>query len=215
MKFAPITYFNRNILPYIIAYTAKWTARIILWTCKKEVHGIDTFVKTAKTNPCILMLWHNNMIIAPEILYWNAPSLIYSAFISNSRDGKPLALLAESYRQGRAQRVPHNQRHAALHTMIQRLRDHKEVAIITPDGPRGPKHVLKPGVALAAKASGAHVVPFTWTASSHWELPTWDAMKVPKPFSHVIVHLGEPFLIDQHDSEETAIAKLKSSLNRP
>lgn len=206
MKMSPWTYFRRTYLPYIFAYTAKWCARIIFWTCRKEIQGLDNLLQTAKDHPCILMLWHNNLIIAPEVLYNYANTFVYSAFISNSRDGEPLAILAQSYRQGRALRVPHNQRHTALHAMISRLKEQKEIMVITPDGPRGPKHVVKPGVALAAKASGAHIVPFMWSASSLWRLNTWDAMKIPKPFSKITVNFGTPRLLEEHLSEQEAVS---------
>ena len=52
-------------------------AEIIFWTCKKEVHGLDAFVKTAKEHPCILMLWHNNLIIVPEIVHTFANQFIF------------------------------------------------------------------------------------------------------------------------------------------
>lgn len=212
MSLSPMRYFRKNILPYIIAYTAKWCMRVIFWTCKKEVHGLDAFVKTAKEHPCILMLWHNNLIIVPEIVHTFANQYIFTAFISNSRDGEPLAILTNSYRIGRVLRVPHNQRHAALHAMISRLRDHKEIIVVTPDGPRGPKYVVKPGIVMAAKATGAHVVPFEWIASKHWELGTWDAMKIPKPFSKIVVTFGEAIVLGDEVKEEEALEVLQKAL---
>lgn len=212
MKFAPWSYFKRNIFPYILAYSVKWTLKIILWTCKKEIRGLDTFIKTGKAHPCILMLWHNNLVIAPEILNSFAPNFLYAAFISNSRDGEPLAILTESYILGRAQRVPHNNRHAALHAMINTLREQNEIAVITPDGPRGPKYVLKPGVVMAAKAADAYVVPFRWTASKLWELNTWDGMKIPKPFSQITVTFDPAIHLPQEQSQEVSIDLLSNAL---
>lgn len=182
--------FRKKWLPYLIAYPAKWAMSFLYLSCSKSIRGMETFVKTATHNPCILMLWHNRLAMAPEILSRNAPGFIYAAFISNSRDGEPLALVVESYAVGRVLRVPHNLRHAALNTMIHHLKEKREVIVITPDGPRGPKYEMKPGIVLAAQESGAYIVPFSWKASKYWQLKTWDGMLIPKPFSHLEITLG-------------------------
>jgi hypothetical protein len=214
MTQTPWSYFRKNILSHIIAYGVKWTTAILLWTCKKEVHGLEAFVAAANEKSCILMLWHNNLLITANILSLYTPNFIYSAFISNSRDAEPLAIIVKSFAVGRVHRVPHNQRHAALHSMISRLREHKQVAVITPDGPRGPKYVLKPGVVLAAKATGANIVPFSWKASSFWELGTWDRMKIPKPFSKIVVTFGPVMTLDREQPEAESKEKLTAALNR-
>lgn len=138
------------------------------------------------------MLWHSKLILISEILNSNAAQFIYTAFISKSRDGDPLACLAESYPSGRAMRVPHNARHHALSQMIHSIKEKGEIIIITPDGPRGPKHIVKPGVILAARETEAYIFPFSWKAQRYWQLKTWDQMKIPKPFTKIDVSFGNP-----------------------
>lgn len=205
--------FRKHYLPYFIAYPAKWLMRLIYWSCSKSITGLDQFLLTASKNPCILMLWHNRLTMTAEILYKNAPHFIYAAFISNSRDGEPLAILAESYTFGRVLRVPHNLRHGALNTMIKHLKEKQEVVLITPDGPRGPRYEIKPGIVMAAQESGAYIVPFSWEASKCWRLKTWDGMIIPKPFSKITITLGAPIKIDKEMPQEEAIAILKASLH--
>lgn len=205
--------FRKKWLSYLIAYPAKWVLSLLYFSCSKSIKGVETFVETATHNPCILMLWHNRLTMTAEILYRNIPDFIYSAFISNSRDGEPLALLAESYPIGRTLRVPHNQRHEALRTMIHHLKSKKEVILITPDGPRGPKYEIKPGIVMAAQETGAYIIPFSWEASHFWQLKTWDGMQIPKPFSHLEITLGEPIQIGKDIPQEQAICLLKQSLN--
>lgn len=186
---------KRYWLPYIFAYSAKIAIRLLVKSCKVKIQGLNTFIKTAEKKPCMLMLWHNRLIIIPEILNSNASQFIYTAFISKSRDGDPLAFLAESYTNGRALRVPHNTRHLALSQMIESLKEKNEIIIITPDGPRGPRFVVKPGIVLAAKETGASIFPLSWNAKRYWQLNTWDHMKIPKPFTTIHVVFGEPILI--------------------
>lgn len=185
-------HFKRHYLAYPAAYIAKGMMRLILSTCRIEIRGLDRFIQAASTERCILMLWHNRLAILPEILHRHASQFIYRAFISNSCDGEPLAIMTRSYSSGRILRVAHHARHQALHQMIAILKRDKEVAVLTPDGPRGPIYEVKPGVIAAAKAASAKIIPFSWSATSFWQLKTWDQFRLPKPFSLIVVTLGEP-----------------------
>lgn len=193
---------KRRYFPPLIAFSAKIGMRIILRTCRIEIEGLDHFVDTASKYPCILMLWHNRLTIVSEILNKFASQFIYTAFISKSRDGEPLALLATSYKAGRVLRVPHNARHRALNQMIQHLKLQKEIILITPDGPRGPRYVIKPGVIMAAREASAKIVPFSWDADRKWVLNTWDKMLIPKPFAKIKVFFGDSIALLKDDKKE-------------
>ena len=106
--------FKRKIFAYFIAYIGKFLLRVILFTCRIEIQGLDLFKKTISSEKSILMLWHNRLTIISEILSKIDSHTIFSAFISKSRDGDPLAALANSYKNGRAIRVPHDRKHQAL-----------------------------------------------------------------------------------------------------
>lgn len=190
---------KRRWLPYVIAYAAKAGLHLLMRTCRVEIQGLDTFILTANKFPCILMLWHNRMVALPDVLYKNASQFNYSAFISKSRDGDPLALIVESYNIGHALRVPHNARHMALGKMISQLKKSQEIMLFTPDGPRGPRYVVKPGIVLAARESAAKIVPFSWEADRVWKLKTWDGMMIPKPFAKIKVAFGQPISVGKND----------------
>jgi lysophospholipid acyltransferase (LPLAT)-like uncharacterized protein len=205
---------KRGLLSYSYAYVGKYLLRVLFWTCRTKIEGIERFVKHASEEKCILMLWHNRLSMVAEILNKHAPQFIYTAFISKSRDGEPLAILASSYKSGKTIRVPHNARHRALKQVIVSLKTHQEVIVITPDGPRGPRYQVKPGIALAAKETQATIVPFSWKADRYWELKTWDGLRFPKPFANIQVVLGEPIKANGEASFdlEALQSKLQSSL---
>jgi lysophospholipid acyltransferase (LPLAT)-like uncharacterized protein len=72
---------------------------------------------------------------------------------------------------------------------------------ITPDGPRGPARVCKPGVVRLAARSGLPVVPVGAYPSNGWRLRSWDRFIVPRPFTKVHVEFGPP--IDVPPDAET------------
>ncbi len=186
---------------YILARIVKYTIKTILLTCRFRVEGMDTFAETAAKGRCILMLWHNRLILVAEVMTRFAPQFKYAALISNSRDAEILASHTNSYSVGRALRVPHDARAQVLRTMVKQLKEGNEVMIITPDGPRGPRYKIKPGVAFAAKMASANIIPFSWDASSVWTFNTWDKLMLPKPFSTITVTLGSPLTVQ--DETET------------
>lgn len=182
------------LLPFLITRIGQNLMRMLLWTCKWEIEGLDQFKQIAKNEKCILILWHNRLAMVPFILYKYAPQFIYAAFVSNSRDGELISSVVHSYKAGRTIRVPHNNRHQALKEMIKRINEQKEIVIITPDGPRGPCYEVKPGAPLAALETSAYVVPLTWSADRLLELKTWDKLRIPKPFSTIKVTFKEPII---------------------
>jgi lysophospholipid acyltransferase (LPLAT)-like uncharacterized protein len=183
---------KKKVLPYCYAYLGKYAVKLLLWSCKIHIEGLERFVQHASEEKCILMLWHNRLALAAEILHRYAPQFIYAAVISNSHDADPLFILAYSYKSGKAIRVPHNARHQALKQIINNLKKKREVIVITPDGPRGPCYKVKPGIAFAAKETEATIIPLTWTATRFWQFRTWDKFMLPKPFSSIRVTLGHP-----------------------
>ena len=87
---------------------------------------------------------------------------------------------------------------------------------ITPDGPRGPRYVLAPGLILLAQKTQAGILPVRVEYSSFWRLKSWDQFQIPKPFSKVII-IFEPLQtietgLDEAGFEE-ARARVESILN--
>ena len=65
--------------------------------------------------------------------------------------------------------------------------------VITPDGPRGPRRVMSRGIIFLASKSGARIVPSALVCSNAWEVQgSWTSLTIPKPFSRVVIVVGEP-----------------------
>jgi hypothetical protein len=69
---------------------------------------------------------------------------------------------------------------------LRRLMDYLENnngpdVVITPDGPRGPVHVLQPGVIKLAQITGYPVLPITIIYSRSMILKTWNKFEIPFP----------------------------------
>lgn len=202
-----------KVFAFILSTVGKATASLMLKTCQWEVQGLELFLETASKDKCILMLWHNRLAITSFILHRYTNQFTFAALVSNSRDGELISSLVESYKIGRTIKVPHNSRHEALRKLIRHLQEKEDIVIITPDGPRGPRYKMKPGIALAAVSTGANVISLNWQADRFWQLNSWDQLRFPKPFSKIRVFFGEPISFkDSGQSVEEARMILQSLL---
>ena len=203
----------KKLAPFLIATVGKCLMRLLLATCRFEIEGLDRFKAVAKDRPLALLLWHQDLALAPFFLARFAKEFTYTAFVSNSRDGQLIGRLVRSYTIGKTLLVPHHARHEALKQLIRILEKGETIPIVTPDGPKGPPLRLKPGIALAALKTNASFIPWSWRASSCWRLSTWDRLKIPKPFSTIHVDFGAPLQIDPSLRLEEAQQQLQEHLN--
>lgn len=79
----------------------------------------------------------------------------------------------------------------ALREGMRLLREGQSFAF-TPDGPKGPRHKVQGGVVYMASNAPGVILPIGVAASRGWLLPTWDKHLIPKPFSHVHLHMAKP-----------------------
>jgi len=91
------------------------------------------------------------------------------------------------------------------------------VVAFTLDGPRGPRHVVKPGPALLARATGVPMVGCHIALTDAWVLNTWDRLMIPKPFSRALMRVGRVIPVPPHADEaqrEQALQELQATLDR-
>jgi hypothetical protein len=202
---------KKSVFYSLIGGVANSIIWAILKTCKITVSNLD-YLTTHTDKKRILMLWHNRLVITPQLLHELTPTHIYAAMVSNSRDGELLSKMICHYQKGSVIRVPHDLRHQGLREMIRTLKQSAAIPVITPDGPRGPRYSIKGGVVLAAKGSNALIIPMSWSATRYWEFKTWDRLRLPKPFSTLHVAFGKPVDIAAYSNAE-AIDILQQNLH--
>ncbi len=150
--------------------------------------------KIASGEPMIWIFWHNCLFAAPltkKRFAGNAPA---SALASASKDGAVIESMVTSFGV-KTIRGSSSRRGVAALIALKKALKAKEHLFITPDGPRGPRYHLQPGVVKLAQSSGAPVIPVRFTYSSCWKLKSWDRFRIPKPFSSIVIHIDEPILV--------------------
>jgi lysophospholipid acyltransferase (LPLAT)-like uncharacterized protein len=146
----------------------------------------------AKTPSLIPVYWHQHQLFCAKYLLDQAPRGLKLGFlISPSVDGE-IGVMIVSRFGGQVIRG------SATHTGARALRDYydalkkQEVSpAMTPDGPKGPRFVFKPGAILLSQMSQRPILPMAFAASRAW-LIAWDKFVIPVPFSRIVIAIGEP-----------------------
>lgn len=84
---------------------------------------------------------------------------------------------------------------------------------ITPDGPRGPREVVQPGIILLAQRTGLPIVPLGASAQNRLVLPSWDGFLIPHPFSRAVVIEGPPLWVER-SLKDGALEEKRGELER-
>jgi lysophospholipid acyltransferase (LPLAT)-like uncharacterized protein len=161
------------------------------------------------TDRMIFAIWHNRLAVS-LILYdryvrRQDPTRRLAAIVSASRDGGLLAHVLESFgvrpvRGSTSRRGPQALRE--LTTCAERGLD----LGITPDGPRGPAHVVQDGVIYLGQLTGLPILPVSCVIKPKLELPSWDRFQVPLPFAVCEVRSGQLMRVPRAATEEERLA---------
>jgi len=138
--------------------------------------------------PFIYALWHENFLI--PIARFGNPGV--SALVSGHADGKLLGAFIGTT----GMRVVHGSTsRGGVSAVRELLRPGTGHLAVTPDGPRGPRRVVQPGVAYLASRTGLRIVPVGVGYRRPWRMKSWDSFAVPRPFSRVRCLFGRPMTI--------------------
>jgi lysophospholipid acyltransferase (LPLAT)-like uncharacterized protein len=111
--------------------------------------------------------------------------------ISRHRDGEVIARAVERLGYATARGSSTRGGEEGVREMLA-LAESKRSLAITPDGPRGPARVVKPGLIYLASRTGLPILPVATGARPLTRLRSWDRFRIPRPFGRVVVHYGEP-----------------------
>lgn len=183
--------------------------RCLAWTWRIEVVAPERWtVLLASRRPYVLLSWHESLL--PVL--WHHRRRGIAALVSEARDGQYLARLAMllGYRL-----IPGSSTRGgvkALKGAIRALEDGVPVGL-TPDGPRGPRRVVKAGVVAAAGRGNVLILPVHAEARPAWRARSWDRFLVPPPFARVRLAYGEPFTVEwNRDGRQAGIARVTREL---
>jgi lysophospholipid acyltransferase (LPLAT)-like uncharacterized protein len=179
---------GRALIGVILGLIARlWLAtlrvRLVLHPALDRVHD----------RPWVLAFWHGTQW---PILAWRGRRrtvVLVSLSLDGTMQARALALQGLRVVRGSSSRGGAR----GLARVVREMRRGAADAAFAVDGPRGPLGVAKGGAVIAARATGAVLVPSTGITRHGLVLErAWDRFAVAWPFTRVDVLLGAP--IDPH-----------------
>ncbi len=175
----------------ILAWFATFLTRLVFLTVRLRLRDDSGVLTKPAEFPMIIAFWHNRIIAITLAFLRSYPSgrKGVSVLTSPSKDGEILAQVMANFGMGAIRGSSSRRGSRALLECAKHLESGADLAV-TPDGPKGPRYQLGPGLILLAQKTGARIVPVH--ARFHWaiELKTWDGFRIPLPFSRVDVTIA-------------------------
>lgn len=174
----------------------------------------DSVVALEQTrSPFIHAFWHEHLL---PLTYTHRDRHVV-VLVSLSPDGEYISQILHHLGYGT---VRGSSSRGAVRALLRMARVGEEgrALAVTPDGPRGPRHVLQPGLLTIAARSALPIVPLSAGVRRARRLSSWDRFEVPLPFAHVRVFaeppLEVPSALSPAELERTVGPTLQAALDR-
>lgn len=172
----------------IVAWILYWLTRLFWLTYRVSASGLEHRAAAESRHPlkiCGLASWHEHILCTVSWLRGQR----LTTMASRSKDGRIAAYTL--HRNG--YEVAYGSSSRGGRDALREMLDHMNLgmtAAIAVDGPRGPRHEVKPGIVEIARRTRCEIVPVAWAADRAWRARSWDRFVIPKPFARVHMRYG-------------------------
>ncbi len=191
---------GRRELPVCVYSIVGFFAWLLRLTLRLRVVDPEGTLSKKEPLPSIIVVWHNRLLFAPLLTPRRRRRRI-AILASDSRDGEYAARYMRFFGFVPVRGSSSKGGARALRILKKQLASGLSVAL-TPDGPRGPKYQVQPGVVALAQMTGCPILPISLNAPRRWQLKGWDRTQIPKPFSRVDFMIGSPIQVPARLDEE-------------
>ena len=194
------TFLKAKILYLIVLLSYRFNKTKVVG--ESNIEGLDSF---------ILVSWHGKVLGLMEHMKHKG----YFALVSQSRDGELITRIAKNFGYNFFRGSSNKGGKEAIKNMDNFFRENTNAKIIiTPDGPTGPEHKVKPGALILAQNSGRPIIPLIVDVKNSWKFKNWHTFYLSKPFSKMRVVFGEPLYFNKDEGVETGTQKIEGALKK-
>lgn len=192
------------LIVYIIIISISKTLRF-------KVVGIKEINEGKKSGKnYIFALWHNQFFAMPYYYIKLLGKYPISVLTSLSKDGEYISRLLHKFGFSTIRGSSSFGGDTALRLLIHEIEKGNDIAV-TPDGPRGPRHIVQTGIITLASLTGCPIVPVGYKVNNKKTLHTWDRFIIPYPFTRGIFTTASPIYIPKGISD-TEKEKMRQEL---
>lgn len=182
-----------------------WFLKSNFLLSRLKITGEEHLKQAVKSDrPVFVALWHGRMLFAA----WAIRKYNIVTLISSSRDGEIIARILRKWGLRSIRGSSSRGSRQALKEMTLTMAQPDSVLAITMDGPKGPRHVAKPGSLSLAVRKNAIIIPTSGTSTKIKTFTdSWDQYQIPRAFGTVHVSYGEPIILNS-DMSVDKVAQL-------
>jgi len=202
--------FVKSVTATALGYLSYLYIRFVCHTNRWEViDTTDIITRLHTRQPIIVAFWHGRMVAIPN--FSTCPDNIY-VMVSRHSDGDFIARIIRYFGLKLIRGSTNRKKSAtkgfknrggmrAFRAAFEHLRNGHSVAI-TPDGPKGPRMVVRTSIASIASKAGVPVYPVTYSSGWGLVLGTWDKFLFPFPFGRSVLICGRPIHVCRDANKE-------------
>ena len=191
-------------------------ARLVWRTARYDVHGLDVLDRVRETGrPYIFACWHGMTLMLTGFVVGQEDNSVLRLVVPDDHRG---AVLSVWVRRAGAEPYTISMKEQSLVaarrllSLVRELKGGKRL-YLNPDGPEGPTHEPKKGVAFISRKAEATIIPMAGYTSACLRMPRWDRYTIPFPYSRITIVLGEPYDAPQTGDLEEARIAIRERLN--
>ena len=176
----------------VVPIIGSFLIRLLYLTNRKKFVAPETL----PSKNFIMACWHGELLMIPYAYtrYRKTPNV--KLMISDHFDGSLIAYTLSKFGFGTVRGSSTRNAAKALIASIRELRAGSDLGI-TPDGPKGPRHVVADGIVVMAQKASVNIVLVEIKPSAYWQLNSWDKFIIPKPFGTITYYISD--MIDVSD----------------
>lgn len=180
-----------RILPVLASYPGWLYLQFVARTNRFVVEGphYHTLIKENK-GTFIFSLWHSRVTL--PIYHFRHRNL--AVIVSRSKDGEFIAQIMKRFGMHATRGSASQHGSEGLLGLVHWLRN-RGSAVVTPDGPRGPREIVQPGIVQLARLSAIPIIPICFSSTRHHRFSSWDRFMLPLPFGTIYMITGEPIVV--------------------
>ena len=199
--------FFRQVGQVVIPPIVYILMRIIWYTTAKKFH----FITPVPDEQHVCVTWHGELFMSPQAYRHIHKKHSASAIISSHFDG---SLIAGTLSWLNIRPLRGSSKKGATQVLKEAFKSIKlgEEVLITPDGPRGPRHSLSDGAIGIARKSKLPVFVMNFKAKNFWQVNSWDKFVIPKPFTKVDFYM-QSISLEGMELEEAKVYLLGKMLD--
>lgn len=188
---------------------ASFLIRCIYIFLKAERVGFDELGKLWSSGKNVILVgWHDQLLMMPPIFEGRSAKVL----ISQSKDGELIARTIAHFSIGAVRGSSSRGGREALKEMKLLANEPMDLGI-TPDGPKGPRHVAKFGVVQLARVTGRPVVPIAFACSRGYRFNSWDRFLLPFPSGKAVYYVGQPLYTDDNELAEDFHTRIQQAMD--